>query len=225
MSVFLVSFSGIDGSGKTTLSKILVKELKERGVECKYVYGRLEPIISRPLILAGRKIFLRKRDVKKDYKGYLSEKKEVFKKYSLFSKIYYYILVLDYTLQLFFKIRLPLLFGKKLICDRYVYDTLVMDLVIDFNLNEYQMLRLLNRFFWVVPRPNVAFLIDLDEEIAFHRKSDTPSVDYLRERREVYLRIAEKERMVILDGTEDLQKIKGRVLEIIMELVKGRRFK
>jgi dTMP kinase len=63
-----------------------------------------------------------------------------------------------------------------------------MDLVIDFNLNEYQMLRLLNRFFWVVPRPNVAFLIDLDEEIAFHRKSDTPSVDYLRERREVYLR-------------------------------------
>jgi len=216
----LICFTGIDGSGKTTLSKELVELLKKKGVKCKYVYGRLNPLILKPFIFIGDRLFLRGKDISEDYLEYSNTKKKVIVKYSFLSKLYQQILLFDYLLQMFFKVKLPLIFGKNIICDRYVYDTVITDLSIDMDYSETEIKKALKKCFYTVPKPDLSFLIDLPEVIAFQRKDDTPSVEYLKERRKIYLDVGKEEGMVILDGSIPLNNLKCVLEDRVEELIK-----
>ena len=94
-----ICFTGIDGSGKTTLSRGLVNALNERGIKYQYVYARWTPFILRPLILIGRFIFLRGKDMFQNYSEYSTAKRKAIKSHTLLSRIQQQILWLDYSLQ------------------------------------------------------------------------------------------------------------------------------
>jgi dTMP kinase len=205
----LVCFTGIDGSGKTTISRKLVRSLNDKGFKFKYVYARINPFISGPLISIGRWIFLRKRDAFKDYFIYTDTKKKAIKEHIMLSKIYQKILLFDYFLQVLFKVKFPLVFGESVICDRYIYDTVINDLLID--LNSRNLLNLLNSCLHIFPKPDIIFLIDVPEETAFRRKSDIPSIEYLRERRKIYLKIGREYKMKILDGTKEFERLQKEI--------------
>lgn len=205
----LICFTGVDGSGKTTLAKELVKIMNEKGVQYKYVYGRLEPFILKPFIMTGRKIFLRGTNMFEDYGRYSSTKNNAIKRHSFLFTVYRYILLFDYFLQLLFRVRLPFMLGKNIVCDRYVYDTVITDLSVDMNYSKSEIRKLIRLFFYLAPKPDLAFLIDLPEEIAFQRKDDTPSIEYLRERRNIYLDVGREEGMVVLDGRKRLDELEG----------------
>lgn len=212
---FLICLSGVDGSGKTTLSKLVVDTLNEKGIKCTYVYGRLEPLILRPLIWIGRKIFIKNKVGSGNQLNLLDIKKEAIKKHSFLYWIYRNILLLDYFLQLLFKVKLRLIFGKNLVCDRYVYDTVINDVAVDVGLSNSEIKDLIKKLFYVAPKPDIAVLIDLPEEIALQRKNDIPSLEYLQERRKIYLAIANEFKMMILDGTEEIEKNKSLILKMI----------
>jgi dTMP kinase len=197
----------MDGTGKTTLSKELVELLNKKGLNYKYVYGRLNPLLLKPLILIGDLIFLRKRDIFKNYSEYTNVKRKAIKKHSFLSKIYQRILLFDYILQISFKVKLPLVFGKNIVCDRYIYDTVITDLFVDMSYSKDRVMRLLNILLRFFPVPNMSFLIDVPEEIAYNRKDDTPSIEYLKERREMYLEVGKEYRMMILDGSKKLGEL------------------
>jgi len=206
--VFLICFIGIDGSGKTTLSKELVKLFNKKGVKCKYVYARLNSLISKPLILLGHWLFLRNRNMFKNYVEYSATKKKLIKKHSLLSSIYQKILLFDYLLQMLFKVKLPMTLGKSsIVCDRYLFDTVITDLSVDMNYSKDETMRLIDKLLFFIPKPDVTFLIDISEEIAYHRKDDVPSIEYLKERRKRYLDIAKQYDMVILDGSRQLEEL------------------
>ena len=205
----LICFTGIDGSGKTTLAKGLVETMEKKGIRYKYVYGRLEPFILRPFIAIGRKIFLRGKDMFRDYTEYSSTKNGAIEHHSFLFTFYRYILLFDYFLQLLFKIRIPLMLGRNIVCDRYVYDTVITDLSVDMNYSNHEIRDLIKRFFYIAPKPDLAFLIDLPEKIAFQRKNDTPSIEYLKERRKMYLDVGKEEGMLVLDGSKKLDDLEG----------------
>lgn len=215
----VICFVGIDGSGKTTLAKNLVKTMAHEGIQYKYVYGRLEPFILKPFIMIGRRIFLRGNDMFEDYKQYSSAKNHAIKHHSFLFTFYRYVLLLDYFLQMLFRVRLPFMLGKKIVCDRYVYDTVITDLSVDMNYSGYEIRNLIKRFFYIAPKPDLAFLIDLPEEIAFQRKDDTPSIEYLKERRHVYLDVGREEGMSVLDGSIDLTEIKNLITEEVLKRI------
>ena len=216
----LICFTGIDGSGKTTLSKILVEALNKNGVKCRYVYGRLEPFLLKPFISIGRRIFLKGKDMFENYTEYSNTKREEMKRNSFLSWAYWNILLFDYLLQLLFKIRLPYMLGKNIVCDRYVYDTVITDLSVDMSYSKSEIRNMIKRFFYIAPKPDLSFLIDLSEEIAFQRKDDTPSIEYLKERRKIYLEVGKEEGMMILDGSKNLNEIQQRVAEVVQRLLK-----
>lgn len=216
---FFICFTGIDGTGKTTLSKELVELLNKKGIKCKYAYARLNPRILKPFILVGEWIFLHGRDASENYLEYSNTKREAIEKHPFLSKVYQQILLFDYILQFFFKVELPLMFGKNIVCDRYVYDTVITDLSADMNYSKEKVMKLLNNLHRFFPEPDITFLIDLPEEIAYQRKNDTPSIEYLRERRNIYLKIGKEYDMIILDGNKDLAELKELIQNEVFEYI------
>ena len=214
----LICFTGMDGAGKTTLVKSLVEEMKKRGLKCNYVYGRYKPFLARPALALGKILFLRGRDIN-EYEDYSSAKRDAVRRYSLVTSIYQKILLFDYSLQLLTKIIFPKMLGRTVICDRYVYDTVMNDIPrVDDDFEHLK--RLIEKCFHIAPEPDLIFLIDLPEEIAYQRKEDTPSISYLKERRNIYLDIGKEYDMRILDGCKDLRELKEHVRKDIFEYIK-----
>jgi len=208
----LICFTGIDGSGKSTLAKGLVSSLNKRGIRCKYVYARFEPFILKPFILIGKLIFLRGKNIFKDYKNYSGTKKKATEKHHLLSWIYQQISLLDYYLQALFKVRLPLLMGRNIICDRYLEDVAV-NLAVELNYSNVKLKSVLNKIQRRLPEPDLVFLADVPEEIAYQRKKDVPSIEYLKERRQLYLWIQKEYDMVTLDGCKSITELEITVMD------------
>lgn len=202
-----ICFTGIDGSGKTTLAKSITQFLKDRDLPAEYIYARFQLIISKPLVILGNKLFLRKCEINKDYANYSLKKKNLSKNHEILSRIYLYSLLMDYLLQLIIKIRIPLMLGKVIVCDRYVYDTVLTDFHVDMNFSMKQSISLVNKCFEIVPIPTKNFLVDVIEETAFKRKNDIPSLEYLKDRRSAYLQIAEYYSMTVLNGNNNAEQV------------------
>ena len=117
------------------------------------------------------------------------------------------------------RIAIPLKLGENLICDRYIHDTIV-DLTIDLNYPKEKAGVLLNRVMKLLPRPNLVFLVDVSEEIAYSRKNDIPAIDFLRERRSIYLKIGRQYKMLILNGHQEIEKLKTLIQAEVRKVIK-----
>lgn len=210
----LICFIGIDGSGKSTISLEVNNIFQAKGIKTKYVYGRIVPFFSRLLMWAGRLFILKrkKEDLYLDYDNYVSQKKMKLNSNYFLSRIYMYALLLDQVLQTITKISIPLLFGKTVICDRYVYDTVITDIAIDFNLSLDEILDLINKMLCIIPKPDIVFYIDVPEDVAFGRKNDVAHIGYLADRRKCYKQIAEEYSFITLNGVKTVNDIVEKIL-------------
>ena len=160
----------------------------------------------------GRRLLLDKnKDMFSDYDKYLDNKKSVFRKASIISQLYICIIILEYYLEIIFKIIIPHKLGYSIISDRYVYDTIINDVAIDMGLSTADANKLMKKFWFFIPKPDVTFLVYVPEHIAIKRKNDIPSLSYLKIRNEFYKDIAISEHFVILDGTLDISELEKRV--------------
>lgn len=205
-----ICFMGLDGSGKTTQAKALVEAMQRAGIKTKHVPNRLEYRITRPFIHLVKALFFRGKDNFQNYSGYSRTKNRLFQN-PLISTAYISLALIDYFFQNLVRSRIPLLRGNSVISDRYVHDT-VVDLAVDHNYSGRKLRNMVKRFLFLAPKPDIMFLIDLPEEIAYQRKNDIPSIEYLKERRRIYLDMAKECDMVVLDGTQDPKQL-GKFIE------------
>ena len=204
----LICFTGIDGSGKTTVAKKVTTFLKEKDLPATYVYGRLKLFIMKPLVFIGNKWFLKNYSITENYDEYTGKKKNLFSKHKFMLKVYLYILLLDYLLQLMIKIKIPVLLGKIVVCDRYIYDTVITDIAVDMNFSKRQVISLLDKCFLLIPNPNLTFLVDVNEEVAYSRKYDVPDERYLKDRRSFYLQIGRYyNNIVMINGNNKPEEV------------------
>jgi thymidylate kinase len=202
----LVCVIGIDGAGKTTLARRTVAELRSQDRPARYLYGRTYPMLSRLLMFLGRATILRKQDLWRDYSSY-TESKQAAMRSPLLASVYASAVLVDYYVEMWVKL-LPVVFTDQIVVmDRYVHDTLVNELAAQLDFDRSQLARATRAMARLLPRPSLAFLIDLPPEIAFSRKDDVPHVDYLRTRREYYLQLAAEGRLEILDGEQPVEDL------------------
>ena len=216
MKNFFICFVGIDGSGKTTLSKNLVKNLMENEIASNYVWNRYTPILMKIPMLVANKFIFKKNELFTDYTSYSNKKRGLFRS-PLLSTIYENLLMLDYIIQMMYKIKIPLLMGKNIICDRYLFDTIVSDLAVDLNYSESKIKSILDFYLTFFPKPDLIFLVDVPEDVAFRRKNDIPSIKYLQDRRKICLTMGRLYNMIMLDGTKTINELDLKILNLVLE--------
>lgn len=214
-SGLLVCLTGIDGSGKSTLAKALAANLEARGIRCRYVWSGFNDsfTVFRPLVAVAKGSLFRG----DRYMEHSPTKGRVVKTPFL-STVYQYLMLIDYIFQVFFRIRLPRAWGRNLICDRYIYDLVVaVGVLLDYSPD--RTMAFLDRCLAVVPRPDLVFLVDVPEELAFQRKDDVASTEFLSVRRDLYLQMAHQHGMTVLDGASDpdglARSATGKVLQYV----------
>ncbi len=209
-SGYLIVFTGMDGSGKTTQANLLVEGLKKDGVEVSYVWCRWEPFFLRPLVKKLKKDASRNQENTNYNINTLKERKRKFLKYPIIQWLWLGFFFIDYGLQIFKKIRVRLFKKQIIVSDRIFYDSLV-DQVIGLGENKRWLLNSLNSFRMriIFPKPDMVFCIDCPEEVAFSRKHDifTPNIGYLKDRRKLYLELVDKYEWIKIDGTLPVDEI------------------
>lgn len=156
-----IVFLGVDGAGKSTLTNLITKEFNEKhGFKVKRFWFRskVQIYLSSSLHNFGSKPKLKSSCIKKTNNIQ-----------KIISELYLYLVLLDYFVISILFIRIPILFGKNIVCDRYIYD-IILDLASDFNYSEEKTKRLINSKLFV--EPHIIYLINIPIDIAKERRPE-----------------------------------------------------
>ena len=208
----IVNIIGIDGSGKTTLAKGLAGAFSGEGVDCLYIYCQFYAKLLYPFKNIVKHSVLRKTDEFADYSNYIKKKVGFSEKHRVLGTIYALLWLIDYSVQAFLKVNRAVGRNQVLVLDRYIYDVAV-NVSITAGWSVETLTHFLGIMFKVHPKPDIVILNDLTEEIAFSRKNDIQSIDYLRERRERYLWLSKQCQFKIIDATMSVNTILNEVIE------------
>jgi thymidylate kinase len=190
----LISFSGLDGAGKTTHIDLTTRYLEDRGHEIKVlrmydhvsVSALLRKKIWRPFRRAsptaqrGSTTPIEPQEKKVTRKAYRHDKN---RKGPVIVTLRQLVYVADLIVFLSVTTWHETLRGKTIICDRHLIDSIV-NLADTNRLAELYARALL----FVVPKPDLPILLDVDAQIAFDRKPEYP-LAYNVERRQAYLAV------------------------------------
>jgi len=210
MNTILIIFLGIDGAGKTTLTNEVMRLLKEKyKLRFKYVWFR-----SKTQIYLSDKIFRHSTKVKQMPKSH--EKKNPNNISNLCRNLILYPILFDYFMIIIFLIKIPMLLGYNIICDRYIYD-IILDLSSDFGYTQEKTKKLLRLN--IFQSPDIIYFINVPSDIAKKRRPEH-SIEELNDKIKTLNQFKEYSkfsRIINLDGTDKLdiliQKIDKSLLE------------
>ena len=209
-----ICFIGLDGSGKSTLINSIKDFLKSKNIQILIRWGAYDQWILRPIIKIFKYLLLKNSEPYKNYNDY-HESISNFSNSSVKSKIFQTLILFEYKIEIFIKIRIPLFFGKNIILDRYVYDT-ATNLAVNLNFDLEKHCKLISKLLQNNPRPDLVFFIDIPEEVSMNRKDDIPSIDYLRKRRVFYKNIQNKfNNFIVLNALKTKSDLANEVIEAI----------
>jgi thymidylate kinase len=183
-TVLLISFSGLDGSGKSTQIQNLIGYLQDRGIAVKTLAFWDDVVVgTRHREGFVHKVYGSERGIGAPDRPVNRRDKNVRKWYLNLARHFLYLAdAIHLRLVVRRASQLPI---QAIIMDRYIYDELA-----NLPLSN-PLTRLFVRLIaWLVPRPDIAYLLDADPEAARARKPEYP-VDFMRECRASYFQLAE----------------------------------
>lgn len=182
-SVKLVSFSGIDGAGKSTQIDALCQLLQNSGLKFSlFTFWDDVVVLARFRERASLKAFKGDRGVGSPEKPIARRDKNVRSWYLTAVRLCFYLLD---------TFSLCSLIARNadsdvdfIILDRYIYDELA-----NLPLQSWVMRFYLRLLMLFIPKPDVALLLDAEPEAATLRKPEYP-LEFVRQNRDAYLRLS-----------------------------------
>jgi thymidylate kinase len=218
----LITFSGLDGAGKSTLIDGLRQRLegRQRRVAVSHMYRDVGLYACARFVL--HRITGGDDGPAPDAGGETSRKEASRSRASRLAGAVAWsktlrMCIYPFDLLIFFGYRLYVerVRGRVLIMDRYFYDTLV-DVAAGGGWRGARLLRLLT------PTPHVPVYLDISPEQAFARKGEH-SVDYLSRRRAAYQKLFPNGgRGVVLDAGGDREATLGALERVVLERMAAR---
>jgi thymidylate kinase len=206
-SSLLITLCGLDGSGKTTQSTMLMDYFKKNQIKSKYVWLRAPERLTLPISLFFKSIGISKGLVTDSgkRKGVTDLSNHI-----TLQKIWKFFLLLDLKFVSSYKIFSELKKNDILIVDRYVIDTLV-DLVIDTK-DESVIDSIGSKFLKLIPKNSKIFFLDVNPQVSFDRNHEE-NLEILEFRRKLYLKISKICNMIVIDSSKSIDDIHNEILK------------
>lgn len=201
---------GVDGSGKTTIAKSLCESLSNAGITCKYIYcgwRGFESWLFKPFAVPTKNAMIKRGTG-------AAEVDSAYRKIPFFDCLTW----LDYFARVCPLLLASALTNTVLILDRYIYDV-ILGLHEEGSWSHRIVVWLLKLF----PQPTVVFYIKVRPELAYTRKDDIASLEFLyqtgKEKQEL-LKELPPDRVIMLDGTRSIQELTADTFDITATLIK-----
>lgn len=210
----ILVLSGLDGSGKSTQAELLAGKLRESGVPAEAVWNRWEPRLSAPLIRLARR-YLRSSGgaAGESYEAFRDAKRATMRS-GLKRSLWQAMVWSEYACQVHRRLAPRRLRGTAVVCDRYVYDTMI-DVAINFSLPPERLGELARHpLLGFFPKPGLVIFIDVDPAVGAARKSDGTPAAYLADRREYYREMARILQAPLLDGGAPVERVFAQIWEL-----------
>lgn len=224
----IICFTGIDGSGKTLQARLLVERLNAAGYPASYAWTGGRAYLSRPLIWLGKGLLRAPRvgasAERADgadraagrtrratgYEAYLGSTKRLFRR-PWVRALWRQVTLAEHTAEILAAVLPPLARGRIVVCDRYIYDSLI-GIAVLAGLGPAEIpAAMAVPPLYRVPRPALWFLLDLPAEAAFARRDDVVDVAFLERRAPLYRAAAAVLDARVLDATATPEAIAAEV--------------
>jgi dTMP kinase len=192
---FFICIEGLDGSGKTTQAKRLVKNLRQRGFDVDYTCEPSKGVVGKLI-----RSFVLNRE----------KRVSIALEALLFAA--------DRADHVENGVKPMLQQGRVVVCDRYVFSTLAYQGAAGLDL---EWIESINQF---ALKPDLALFIDVPAEIVVGRlkREKTVMETKLNQKkvREVYLKLVERQRLKLVKGDETKNKVAQSILKIVLGMLK-----
>ena len=213
----MIAFSGLDGAGKSTQIDLVTKKYSNNGLKSLILWTRGGYTPGMKFIKNLFKIS--KQTSKKESDKRASSREKSFSN-PFIRKVWLSLSILDLILVYGLYIRIKELFGVKIICDRYIYDTL-LDFRLNFPDEKIEKWMLWKLLLFVSVKPTKHFVITIPVSESQHRSKlkNEPfpdSKEVLESRLNNYMKYVATDKTALhIDGTHKIDAIHS---EIIKEL-------
>lgn len=202
----LVTLSGMDGSGKTIHARMLVKELRRRGIPALYRRIRFPFLLSLPLLIYARlRGFSYTLWAGKTAVGY-----QGFNESRVLRGLYPWTLYLDLLLATLFCVKLPMGLGCTVVCDRFVLDTMV-DLAVALDRRSMLQTEWGRRYSSLTPSGTKAFLLVSGSQVIKERRPELFIDPNFQIRSDLYQQLADSPGLVSLSTEEDAGSVQAQI--------------
>jgi len=211
----LFTFSGIDGAGKSTQIVKFIAILDGQSYKPVCVWNRG----GYTSFLDSVKLLLRKVAGGKVPPSGESQQRQTIMQRSFVRRLWLTVAILDLIRLYAVQIRVRLMLGRPVICDRYLWDTMI-----DFHLN-FPQERVGNWLLWrllelLAPKPDVAYLLMLPLEESIRRctlKEDPfPSPYEVQVRRfALYKELAANGKFEVIEATKSVDEVFTDILDVV----------
>ena len=212
----MISFSGIDCAGKSTQIELVAKSLKEKNERVKIIHSRGG---YTPLLEAIKTL------IRKD-KGLDREQQDLYReqihKSSKKRKILLWVSIFDIALYYGVYFRLVELFGKRILADRYFWDS-----YIDFKLkySEYDfekwLVWKLAKLIYLKPKKSIIYTIPTELSMYRSTLKDEPwpeTEDQRKIRIDEYIKERSNDRWnCVIDATPSIEEVFEKTMEYILK--------
>ncbi|HUT16094.1 MAG TPA: nucleotidyltransferase family protein [Anaerolineae bacterium] len=212
----LITFSGVDGCGKTTQAKALQAAFETCHLEVKYVWSRggsarLVGLFTRwSKQQAGRANARAAQTTEAKVQSRLRRFRSPWMRWG-----WSWVIAIELLLKYLRHITLPLLCGRVVIADRYVYDTLA-DWAAYFSEPSTEKRLAARMLRTLSPRPQFAYWLDVSPGTARSRSADGMPEDLIAAQSAAYRRLAELYGLRRLDGESGWEGISDRVVHDVL---------
>lgn len=228
----LICLTGIDGCGKSTQANILVDRLRESGYDVEKVWTGGRPYISRPLVRLVKRRFrapVQREDGRfetrddssaspeEEFSAYLERSNAMFERWWVLRRGWTDVSLMEHAVEANLAVQPHLMAGKAVVCDRYMYKS-VVNLAVLLDLPLIALPGLLRHpALAMVPRPTLYFLLDVPAEVGYQRKHDLPGREYVKRRVPIYRALAAYSRMPVVDATRTPDAIADAIWDIVQQ--------
>lgn len=206
----IIAVSGIDGCGKTTVIDELKAEFSQKDLPVKYVWMRYNHYLTKPLLLLCRLLGLTWYEPEEPRVGY-----HEFYKSKLISWLFIFLTYVDTLLASVVCVYVPAyVFGKVVICDRWVLDILV-DLGVDTRRSVDLSSFWVRNFLALIPSGAKCFVIERDSSLVEKARSEHQLDKNYPRRLKLFQKVSEFPVAITVDNNSSIEKTVRRILNFL----------